>query len=936
MLNKNSRIRLIGILLAVLMVFSLVNIAPVSQTTVLAATDNQTGKSMLGVNLEELADYSAGQIFVDVMKVSRKWGPSNAPWNENANTDAAGWPLEDAGVCVLSNTTLPDGNFRDIGGTYKLIFEGTATIPNSNAKFTVTNKIVTDGVTTADVNILPGADSVIMYFNNTTCNSTTGKGVRNVQLIKPGYLPDQNGKYQTFTNEFLKVIEPFSTLRMMDVLNTNYQNSGSFVENGATQWFSKIQKTWEDRRRPTDSTQASNVRGFGGISWEYIVELANLTKKDIWINIPINATDDYITGVAQLLNSTLDSSVNVYVEYSNEVWNWGFSQAQSNLYYANNDPKLTKYGQAAFIIRYAERSAHIALMFKDVFGANAMNNRIRCVLAWQQNNGGSFDDMLNRLKDTYPELGNPSDLFYAFSVAPYFCEPLTANCTSVTAIQDEMIKDSDSKRYDKMDLVATANKWKMKGGVWAYEGGPHHQGQRDVNLSTRIAANRDAKMKDIVVHDIQDNWWELGCKGFMYFNLSSTYGIWGCWGAVESYDNLNAPKYQALLQLSQTPLSDIVIYTPPGGLIKNEGFEEDLARWTIWNNNSSGIYSSDSLTYRSGVKSLKLSGKSSGEGMLQNISFIEPNTYYNLTFYTKGEKGNVSVNYNYNLGGWKDIKTIDTGVNSDWTLKTIPFFSGTLPGTGIFVMIKDSYNGAVYFDDFKLAADPALNVSPTPIVGATATPTPTVGETATPTPTPTAGATATPTPTVGETATPTPTVAATVTPTETPTAVPVSSVFINKSTATLKVNATLQLSVTISPSSATNKSVTWTSNNTKVATVSSTGKVTAKLPGTATILVKTVDGGKTATCKVTVTQPVSSVKLNKTILTLYKGKTYQLKVTINPSNASNKKVTWKSSNTKVATVNSTGKITAKGKGTAYLTVSSVDGKKTAKCQVVVK
>ncbi len=219
---------------------------------------------------------------------------------------------------------------------------------------------------------------------------------------------------------------------------------------------------------------------------------------------------------------------------------------------------------------------------------------------------------------------------------------------------------------------------------------------------------------------------------------------------------------------------------------------------------------------------------------------------------------------------------------------------------------------------------PTVTATPTPTV--TATPTPTV--TATPTPT----VTVTPTPTV--TATPTPTV--TVTPTPTPTAVPVTGVVLSKASARLAVFKTLQLTATVLPTNVANKAVKWTSSNKTVATVSSTGMVTAKAKGTATITAITVNGNKKATCTITVFQPVTGVKLSRTSLTLSKYKTYRLTATVLPSNASNKNVTWKTSNKKIASVNAYGKIYAKSRGTIYISVYTVDGKKTARCRVIVK
>lgn len=92
------------------------------------------------------------------------------------------------------------------------------------------------------------------------------------------------------------------------------------------------------------------------------------------------------------------------------------------------------------------------------------------------------------------------------------------------------------------------------------------------------------------------------------------------------------------------------------------------------------------------------------------------------------------------------------------------------------------------------------------------------------------------------------------------TTISVTSVSLNRSSATLEKGDTLSLSATVSPSNASNKSVTWSSSNTSVATVSSSGVVTAKSAGTATITVKTSDGNKTAKCTITVKNPVSVLK----------------------------------------------------------------------------
>lgn len=143
------------------------------------------------------------------------------------------------------------------------------------------------------------------------------------------------------------------------------------------------------------------------------------------------------------------------------------------------------------------------------------------------------------------------------------------------------------------------------------------------------------------------------------------------------------------------------------------------------------------------------------------------------------------------------------------------------------------------------------------------------------------------------------------------------------------------LTATITPSNATNKNVAWSTNNSSVATVSG-GTVSAVSAGTATITVTTEDGGKTASCTVTVTDvAVSGVTLNKSSLTIARLGTETLTATVAPSNATNKNINWSSSNSSVATV-SNGTVTGVSAGTATITVTSAaDSTKKATCTVTV-
>ncbi|MGN0443910.1 MAG: Ig domain-containing protein [Acutalibacteraceae bacterium] len=166
---------------------------------------------------------------------------------------------------------------------------------------------------------------------------------------------------------------------------------------------------------------------------------------------------------------------------------------------------------------------------------------------------------------------------------------------------------------------------------------------------------------------------------------------------------------------------------------------------------------------------------------------------------------------------------------------------------------------------------------------------------------------------------------------------PVSGVSLNKSkyTLTIGVKGSVKLSATVSPAKATTKSVSWKSSNTKVATVSSSGIVTAKGPGTATITCTTTDGGYKATCKITVRQPVKGIKFSSSKITCYVGQKKSLSVVFTPSNASNKGVTYKISDKTLGTISEKGVLTAKKKGTCTITAVSDDGKHKATCTLKV-
>ncbi len=161
---------------------------------------------------------------------------------------------------------------------------------------------------------------------------------------------------------------------------------------------------------------------------------------------------------------------------------------------------------------------------------------------------------------------------------------------------------------------------------------------------------------------------------------------------------------------------------------------------------------------------------------------------------------------------------------------------------------------------------------------------------------------------------------------------------LNKENLVLEKGKGERLIASFNPVDAKNQGHVWSSGNPQVATVDETGYVTAVAVGEAVIAAKALDGDDIATCNVTVVDkiiPVTSVSLSKSECEITVGESVALSAIVNPSNATNKNVTWESSNNSVVTVNEEGVITACAIGEATITVKTDDAGKTAVCNVSV-
>lgn len=164
---------------------------------------------------------------------------------------------------------------------------------------------------------------------------------------------------------------------------------------------------------------------------------------------------------------------------------------------------------------------------------------------------------------------------------------------------------------------------------------------------------------------------------------------------------------------------------------------------------------------------------------------------------------------------------------------------------------------------------------------------------------------------------------------------PVTSVVLDYTDVTLKINDTFRLSAEVKPEDATNKELWWSSSNTDVVKVDETGLITATGSGNATVIVQSADSGVIDVCNVSVYQPVETVTMNTHNISVKKGTIFWLNAVAGPDNAVNKTIIWSSSDESIATVDATGMVTAVSPGECTIIATSQDTGVTDKCVVTV-
>lgn len=566
-----------------------------AQTTV---GNSANAGAPLGINVAALDYWSTEWPLLDAMKHSGEWltqcerrSSSNcslqAPaseWNTREQSrldlDAEGWvrslPAADAVLVHYRSvaTLLFGGNGGAYpSGQYTVTYLGTGTLEYGL-------DAVKDAALSQpgrDVVNVRASDAGLLLRITATDPHRTGDYLRQIRVIPPGGIcADDPFAYasaatacqprsytpftalddrQRFHPLFLHDLRPFRAIRFMDWLRTN---TSQLVD-------------WAERPRLSDARWSSR----NGVPVELTLELATALQADPWVNIPAQASDDYVVQFARLARAQLPAGLRIYLEYANEVWNDQFAAAAWVQRQALQRWPDQPGGPSPFTRRinaYGKRTAEICALWKREWGDE--RSRVVCVMGgmsanpwvaeqalqcplWAAENGGHACAETMDALAIAPYFGAHLGLSrWAGSVAAWTGQPdgglglLFQELTAGDILGDPKALALPAVYRQIAAHRAIADRYRL--ALLAYEGGQHLVGvgpaQNDERLTRLfVAANRSAAM-GALYGDYLDGWRQQGGQLFMHFASVGRYTRYGSWGAKEYQTQDGAPKYDALLR----------------------------------------------------------------------------------------------------------------------------------------------------------------------------------------------------------------------------------------------------------------------------------------------------------------------------------------------------------------------------------------------------
>src|SRR5229473_1794080 len=558
--------------------------------------------NLLGINLSGTSDWMAERLYADVVRMSREFmeantngiGPNRVP------VDADGWPTTDFSFMVWAG-------IDQMNGTYVLSFIGQASVSGPGIGNIVVSYDPATNTSSGTLNYTnPSSSFFYLNFTGTkrTGSSAAGSGVTAIKLMRPTSpgSSETHSVSELFNRAAKAELSKFKAIRFKDFNAIDFS----------------VQTNWRDRPLPSWASFNRNPggrygwQGIGG-PWEHVIRLSNELRTDAWIGIPFNATDDYVRNVAQVFAygsdgvnpypgaradpayPPLDSNLNLYIELSNELWNFVFGQtldnckATSDELVANPNSPLNfdnTWNGVAWIVgdplynpnfdyekcwrRIAKRGAEISNIFRSVFGDAAMGARIRPVLMTQQNNGqGTFAGAMKMMFGYYDNgegtfVSNPhppSYYFYGAGGSGYY-NPAAGDVSLDAFFSSPGMTPSGwaSSLKTDVDFAAALGLRRV-----CYEGGPsldRIQGPRDAISAQAVD---DPRMTSTIV-SMHNAWSSFGGELLVYYQAAGDYQ----WGFTQNIYNLATAKLKGIDQLNATAVTPISYGTPiPGKVAGN-------------------------------------------------------------------------------------------------------------------------------------------------------------------------------------------------------------------------------------------------------------------------------------------------------------------------------------------------------------------------------
>ena len=611
----------------------------------------------VGTNLSDIGYGSSDWVFVDAFKMSDGWWLTRSvggnEWTANRGDevprDADGWPLyvpftASDNKQYFVHTIVP----MYTSGTYKLILQGTGTIHIWGGAGT-RDFTLTGGPRTIDLAVSTTWDRLYLEIRT----SSSSDPIKNIKLIMPGFA--DNYETQIFHPLFLERLNKFKNLRFMDWGKINGSNLS----------------TWAQRTTPNTFSQARSE----GVAIEHMIQLCNKLNVDMWFCVPHKADNNYITQAARLIRNNLNSNLKVYLEYSNETWNYAgpFTQTQ----YCQSEGLRLGYDTDAFWALHkfhVKRSTDMWKIFQDEFGGKS---RLYFVMASQSawTDGPSSARFYALEQSAY----NPNNLKADFlATAPYFGGLWSADdvCNgSCVPTLDNLVttRSYEAINTAKNEIIASKALANQKGvGLIAYEGGQHfvgYLGGENVDALTNrlIEASRDPRMGTRYteyMNMMRDNGMQMFCN----FQYITTWSKWGTWGILERQDSplATAYKYNAVMNwIDNNPTS--------GGGGGGGGSTYTTIPATI---------QAEAYSAMSGIQTETTSDVGGG----QNVGYMEPNDWmdynisapsagtYNLALRIASPNTGTQVSVRSgsttlatvnvpNTGGWQSFQTVTVNVN---------------------------------------------------------------------------------------------------------------------------------------------------------------------------------------------------------------------------------------------------------------------------------